>query len=138
MIDGCTCGGLKHAFAAGWPDQWCAACAAQMAKLASRAPITVNRITPAPTGHNEILSLHTGKPTCWCCACTPKLSPRLEKVNRALRNFVENEGHMPTRKALAHALGDKTLGPMTRDLRRLEAAGCIKLHPRGTIPAVLT
>lgn len=66
------------------------------------------------------------------------MSPRLKKIEHAIRAYVGEHGHMPTRKGLAALLGDNTMGPMSRDLRRLEAAGCIKLHPRGTIPAVLT
>lgn len=65
------------------------------------------------------------------------MTPRLSRMNAAIRKLHKGLGRMPTRKELIFELGDKTRGPLGRDLRRLQAAGAIRLHPRGTIAGEL-
>ena len=68
------------------------------------------------------------------------MSPALERLHALLVRHSAAYGEMPTYKEAAHVLGysgENPAAPIRRDLRRLAAAGKIKLRPRGTIPVVL-
>lgn len=68
---------------------------------------------------------------------TRGMTPRLVKVDEALRSLHKEKGRLPTYKELMYALGDNTRGPIYRDLLRLQGQGKLKMMPRGSVPAVL-